>query len=305
MASGAGPASTTAPDLAPPSAEPEPLEILLTNDDGWRGPRGSTTPLIVALRDALVAAGHDVTVVASATDQSGQGGRFSLPPLTLDVARPEPGVWTVGSGSPSDAVMFAFSEVYRDELPDLVVSGINPGNNMGQAVSHSGTVNAATTAVEYGVPAIAVSMQTLASWPEGTLPAAVRTSGAVADLVARLQEDSRRDVLMPDGVALNLNYPLRAGPVDPATGKPSTVLAPKRMVVTSLDTGSFLDVDYTPANGADGEPGEYRIGIAIPSSTPRAGTDVEAVADGHVSVTALEADRDLDRSTLAWLRSVL
>src|SRR3546814_4571704 len=107
VASGAGPASTTAPDLAPPSAEPEPLEILLTNDDGWRGPHGSTTPLIVALRDALAAAGHDVTVVASATDQSGQGGRFSLPPLTLDVARPEHGVWTAGSGSPSEDALFA------------------------------------------------------------------------------------------------------------------------------------------------------------------------------------------------------
>lgn len=102
-ASAAGPGTPT-------PAPARPLHILLTNDDGWRGAGGSDTPLIVALRDSLKAAGHDVVVVAPGTDQSGQGGRFSIPPLQLTVARPEPSVWTVASGSPSDSVFFAFDQ---------------------------------------------------------------------------------------------------------------------------------------------------------------------------------------------------
>ena len=297
-----GPASTSAPAARPHAGDVGPLRILLTNDDGWRGASGAATPLIVALREALMEAGHDVTVVASATDQSGQGGRFSLPPTRLDVRRPEPGVWTVGSGSPSDAVMFAFSEIFRESPPDLVISGINPGNNTGQAVSHSGTVNAATTALEFGVPSLAVSMQTVSTWPEGTVLGGRQTSASVVALVEDLQVDARGGKLIPPGVALNLNYPLRPGAIDPATGKPGGVLAPRGIKFAPLDTGAFLDMDYIPQDGVAGDPGSYAIGLSLPVSAPDKGSDVAVVGAGYVSVTPLEADRDLDPSTLAWLR---
>ncbi|HEV7760631.1 MAG TPA: 5'/3'-nucleotidase SurE, partial [Acidimicrobiales bacterium] len=99
------------------SAPPDGLDILLTNDDGWRGPGGSDTPLIVALRDHLEAAGHHVVVVAPGTDQSGQGGRVSLPGTRVEVANPETDVWTVTPGSPADSVFFGLDEVFAGDLP--------------------------------------------------------------------------------------------------------------------------------------------------------------------------------------------
>jgi 5'-nucleotidase len=301
-ASAAGPSSAGAQAAGAPA---HPLNILLTNDDGWRGPGGSDTPLVVALRNALKAAGHRVTVVASGTDQTGQSGRISLPPQQLSVASPEPAVWTVTPGSPSDSVFFAFDQIYSHQKPDLVISGINPGNNMGQAANHSGTVNAATTALEFGVPSMAVSLETPGNWPEGTTAAAKSSAGSVVDLVRRLEKRSRHGVLMPRGVGLNVNYPVREGPVDPATGKPGSVLPPKGVRATTLDTGPFASFDYKPANGQAGQPGTYTIGLGL-SGTPGAkGTDIRAVREGFVSVTPLETDRDVNSSTHRWLRGIL
>jgi 5'/3'-nucleotidase len=283
---------------------PRPLDILVTNDDGWQGEGGSQTPLIVALRDRLDAAGHHVTVVAPGTNQSGQGGRFSLPPTQLQVANPEPDVWTVTPGSPADSVFFAFDEIYGDDRPDLVVSGINPGNNMGAAVNHSGTVNAALTAGELGVPSVAVSLETSPDWPEGTRIATEHAAAYVVDLVAQLQGSGRGHGLMPQGVSLNVNYPFVAGGRDAATGAPTDVLEPRGTRVTSVDTGPFIALDYSPASGQGGAPGTYTVGFGAAANDGAPGTDVRAVQDDFVSISALDADRDLDASTTRWLRSV-
>jgi 5'-nucleotidase len=81
------------------------LRSVVSNHDGWIDPGGSSTPLIVALQDALASDGHDVTVVAPATDQSAAGTRLTLaPPLAL--VNPAPRVWTV-VGSPADSVFLA------------------------------------------------------------------------------------------------------------------------------------------------------------------------------------------------------
>lgn len=276
----------TTPLLAAAAPHPDrtPLDILLTNDDGWRGPGGSDTPLIVALRDKLVAAGHHVTVVASGTDQSGQGGRITLPPLRLEVANPEPNVWTLTPGSPSDNVFFALSEIYGDHPPDLVVSGINPGNNLGTSVNHSGTVNAALTGVELGVPAIAMNVGS------GASPAVVGDAADYAvDLVGELRRTARRGDLLPDDLALNVCYPVLPAPSVPRGTKQTT-----------LDTAPLLDLDYTPVNGSAGTPGTYTVGVGVSTTTGAPGTDVRAIADGFVSITALESDRDLDRANERW-----
>lgn len=293
-------------DAAPqPHAEkPESLDILLTNDDGWRGPNGSETPFIVTLRDALRAAGHHVVVVASGTDQSGQGGRITQPPTTLEVANPEPDVWTVTPGSPSDAVYFGLDEVFHGKKPDLVVSGMNPGTNYGALINHSGTVNAALTALEFDVPSVAVSLATdPRTWPDGTTHSAGPAASYVTDLVKQLQAKSRHGQLIPEGVSLNVNYPLVPGPVDPATGKPGSVLPPKGTKATTIAEGPFLTPDYIPANGQSGRPGTYTIGLGADTAAAN-GTDVRAVTDGYVSISALEDDHDVDNSTTNWLRNL-
>jgi 5'-nucleotidase len=283
---------------------PRPLNILLTNDDGWRGPAGADTPYIVALREALRAAGHHVVVVAPGTDQSGQGGRVSSRGQKLQVAKPEKDVWTVTPGSPSDSVYFGMDEVFPDGgRPDLVVSGTNPGFNFGALVNHSGTVNAALTGVEFSVPAIGMSLETQPDWPAGTSLAKRPAASYVVDLIGRLEARSRGGRLMPRGVGLNINYPLVEGPADPATGE-HRLAAPKGTRATTIQGGAFLVPDFTPDNGEAGSPGTYTMGYGAVDTSADSGSDIRAVADGYVSVSALSDDHDVDGGTQGWLRSL-
>ncbi|MDI3406544.1 5'/3'-nucleotidase SurE [Streptomyces cavernicola] len=287
------------------AAEGRPLDILLTNDDGWIGEGGSETPLIVALRDALRKEGHHVTVVAAGTNQTGQGGRISLPPNKLTVANPEKDVYTVTPGSPSDSVYFGMDEIFADKKPDLVVSGINPGNNLGQAVAHSGTFNAASAALEFGVPSIAVSQDEPKGWAEGGELAGEQSAQYVVDLVAKVQNRAGDGPLMPKGAGLNVNLPVRPGPVDPATGKPGSVLPPKGSKVTTLDTGSWIDFDYKSGDAGADKAGTYEIGLAPTGQQAAEGTDTRAVQDGYAAVHPFEADRDVDASTVRWAGGLL
>jgi 5'/3'-nucleotidase SurE len=119
------------------AAEREPLRILLTNDDGYDAPG------IRAMHERLVAAGHDVTLVAPLNDQSGSGIRVTTQGK-LYYEDHAPAVWSV-DGTPADAVLVGLQHILADDPPDLVVSGANFGPNLGYAGS-SGTVGAARMA---------------------------------------------------------------------------------------------------------------------------------------------------------------
>ncbi|MBS7662067.1 5'/3'-nucleotidase SurE [Pseudomonas lalucatii] len=142
------------------------LNILLTNDDGCRAPG------IAAVHQALIAAGHQVTLVAPALDNSGIGAASVVSPgQALAVTELAPGKYCVGApaehapehgkngaiGTPVDAVNLGLDLLLKDNPPDLVVSGTNFGDNVGPLTQMSGTVNAAVRAMFKGVPAIAVS----------------------------------------------------------------------------------------------------------------------------------------------------
>lgn len=255
---------------AAPAAHAGPtLDILVTNDDGWRG---AQTPLIAAVRDALAADGHNVTVVAPATDQSGTGTRltFSAP---LELANPLPRVWTVG-GSPGDSVFLGRNVLFADDAPDLVVSGINPGGNFSSIANHSGTVGAAIAALELGVPAIAVSID-----GSGAQSVAAKDDAAAyaADLVAALARRARGGDVLPAGIGLNVNYP---GATTPTGAR-----------ITRQDTSSYLRWGYTNTTGAQGAPGQYALSFAPPLAAPARGSDWEALRAGKVSITPIDADR--------------
>jgi 5'-nucleotidase len=247
------------------------LDILITNDDGWIGPGGASTPLVVALRDALVAEGHRVTVVAPATDQSGNGTRLTFAaPLTL--ANPQAGVWTV-TGSPGDSVVLGLDVLFAADPPDLVVSGINPGGNYSSILNHSGTVGAATTALELGVPAIAVSVDGNAAQSVALKDTVARYTGELIETLAR----SRRGPLLPDGLGLNVNYP-GGQPVKGAT-------------LTRQDPHAYFDLGYANTTGPAGQPGVYRLAVGAPTATPARGSDWDALGRGYVSITPIDADR--------------
>jgi 5'-nucleotidase len=172
----------------------EALQILVTNDDGV-GAEG-----IDVLVAALAAVeGVEVTVVAPATQQSGTGGNVTEGSLTSSPAETAGGhEATAVEGFPADAVRVAFEDMSLQ--PDLVISGINEGQNLGPVVDASGTVGAARAAQRAGVPALAVS-QGIGDAPD---------YAAAAELVVAWVEDNRAALLageVPLDTVLNLNVP--------------------------------------------------------------------------------------------------
>jgi 5'-nucleotidase len=127
------------------------MRILLSNDDGYQAPG------IQILASALRAAGHDVWIVAPNEEKSGNSHAISIlrPLLTKQVA---PQAFAV-FGTPADAVAVGLAGVMKDAKPDVVISGINNGYNVGRDVNYSGTIGAATEAALEGYKAIAVSME--------------------------------------------------------------------------------------------------------------------------------------------------
>lgn len=249
-----------------------PLRILITNDDGWIGPGGSSTPLIVALRKALVADGNEVTVVAPATDQSGTGTKISYP--TVNLANPEPGVWTV-TGTPSDAVIVGVDALFHGEPPDLVVSGINPGGNYSSVANHSGTVSAVIAALENGVPAIAVSVDGKSA--EESLALKDRVAEYTSDVVAALARAAHGRVpVLPEGLGLNINYPGTS--------------AARGTRLTRMDPNSYIRFGFTNTTGALGQPGTYALAFGGPTGAPEPGSDWSALQAGKVSITPIDAD---------------
>jgi len=190
----AGPdeAGTTETTEAP---APEPLRILVTNDDGVGGEG------IAAVVEGLNGLDDvEVTVVAPAENQSGTGGSTSPAPPPAEDATLVDGTPAIAvAGFPADAVLHGLEDVV-EEPPHLVVSGINEGQNLGPIVEVSGTVGAARQAAQLGVPALAVS-QGLGAEPD--YPTAVEL---VLDWV-----EEHRDALLAGEVGTdeiaNLNVP--------------------------------------------------------------------------------------------------
>jgi 5'/3'-nucleotidase len=185
-------ASTTT--TAASGAASGPLSIVVTNDDGF-GAAG-----INALVSALTAMdGVEVTVVAPATQQSGTGGSTTAGALTTSAQTLQSGyAATAVAGFPADTIRVAFDDMGLE--PDLVISGINEGQNLGPVVDLSGTVGAARAAVRQGVPALAVSQGVGQAYDY--------------EVAAQLVVDwinENRDALaageVPADVVLNLNVP--------------------------------------------------------------------------------------------------
>jgi 5'-nucleotidase len=125
------------------------LRLLVSNDDGLHAPG------LTALAEAL-SAEHEVWVVAPSSERSAQSHSLTMhKPLRLQERQPRR--WSV-SGTPADCVYIALHHLMVDDPPDLVLSGINSGSNLGSDVHYSGTVAAAREACLHGYPSIAISL---------------------------------------------------------------------------------------------------------------------------------------------------
>jgi 5'-nucleotidase len=159
--SGGGAAETTTTVAA------EPIKILVTNDDGYSS--DGIDAMVQALREVPDV---EVKVVAPLANQSGKGGSVTGGTLTATDVTTKSGYKAKAvDGTPADSVIWALEQKGIDFTPDLVVSGVNAGQNMGPTVSISGTVGAARAAALRGIPAVAASQGPLL--PPQNFPAAV------------------------------------------------------------------------------------------------------------------------------------
>ncbi|MFD4245928.1 5'/3'-nucleotidase SurE [Streptomyces sp. NPDC058525] len=262
--------AAAAPRTAGPAPErTAPLRILLTNDDGYDAPG------IRKAFERLTAAGHDVTIVAPLTNQSGTGTKVSNAP-TIVVKHPEPKVWAV-DGTPGDSVSFGLAEVFAAKAPDLVVSGTNFGPNVAGLATHSGTVGGAVAALESGVPAIALSTGGLTvPDPVTTVNAMGPTLDFAVKLIDRLRARARSGRLLPAGVGLNVNHPVVG-----ADGKGTAA----GVAATFQDPQNFLQPDFT-----DSGDGTWKVSVKVALRPAAKGGDLEAVAAGRIAVSPMNAD---------------
>ena len=243
------------------------MKVLLTNDDGIQA-----TGLNIMRRALLEVPGVELAVIAPDSNRSATARSITTrEPLWVEEI--EFGDGTVGyatDGTPVDCVRFAALGLVEFE-PELIVSGINHGSNLGDDITYSGTVAAALEGIVLGVPAIAVSQQSNLrelDFRHGREFEFEVAAGFVARIVQELES-----VPMPDGTLLNVNCP--AGEVIGAR-------------VCRL--GRRVYRDQLHLLGEEGGRRRYRIYGDDPGYEREEGTDFAAIADGRIAVTPLHFD---------------
>ncbi len=248
------------------------VKILLSNDDGVNAIGLQT----MASSLATIA---EITVVAPDRNRSGASNSLSLED-PLRVAKTEKGHYSV-SGTPTDCVHIAVTGML-DELPDMVVSGINDGANLGDDILYSGTIAAATEGRFLGLPAIAVSLAKHGGTHFDTAAHVVKTL-----VLGLLKNPAPADTL------LNVNVP--DIPISEIKG----------FEITRLGTRHVAE----PTVKAEDPRGRtiYWVGEAGQAADAGPGTDFHAVQNGYVSVTPIKIDlthyEAMDKLS-TWLDSV-
>lgn len=249
------------------------MNILLTNDDGIQAVG------LRALYRALMDAGHEVHVVAPVTEQSAVGHAVTLSsPLRVkefkETAFQGLGVY----GTPVDCVKLGISTLLATR-PELVVSGINAGANVGVDILYSGTVSAATEGALMGLPALAVSYDAF-----NPVDLAEQAAAAAA-LLARVPWAK-----LPEQTLLNLNYPARS-------------MAETKGLRLCRHTSAMYRDWYDARNDPRGRPYYWLDGV-IPAEKLEPDTDRALLTQGYVTLTPLRFDFN-DPGTLEALASSL
>jgi 5'-nucleotidase len=234
------------------------LKILISNDDGYRAEG------IKRLREALAPLG-EITVVAPDRNRSGASNSLTLD-VPLRVFEAEPGVHFVVGGTPTDCVHMAVSGLLPDR-PDMVVSGINDGENLGDDVLYSGTVAAAIEGRFLGISAVAIS---LAMQPDSD-----RNFSAAAEVARMIVQQLLRK---PPEQALILNVNVPDLPISMIKGFRTTRLGFRHQ-----------SEPVVRAQDPRGRP-VYWVGPAGGHQDAAEGTDFHAIQNGYVSVTPLQID---------------
>jgi 5'-nucleotidase len=231
------------------------MRILLSNDDGYFAPG------LACLAEALSAIA-EITVVAPERDRSGASNSLTLDrPLHLHKAHN--GFYYV-NGTPTDCVHLAVTGML-DTLPDMVVSGINAGANMGDDTIYSGTVAAATEGFLLGIPSLAVSLNSASSKNFST------AARVAADMVQRFKDNKFHEPIL-----LNINVP--DIPYEKLQGMEVTRLGRRHKAEAVVKS-------QTPRGET-----VYWVGAAGPAQDAGEGTDFFSIQHDRVSLTPLQID---------------
>lgn len=249
----------------------EPLHILLTNDDGHRAPG------IQVLYRVLKQKGHRVSMVAPSYDQSATGmGVTSRRNLALEQL--ETDIWHL-DGQPVDTVLVALRHLLEDSPPDLVLSGINFGPNLGTALHMSGTIGAAIMATLNGFPSIAISAgmrfdEVGTQYPsthEVLEPAAEFTCSVIESLRVSPGKNGR---LLPRDILLNINYPALP------RGEIKGVLHP------GISSGNMIEMGYRRCSETGHVVPGFYPGVD-PEQPHKEADDVRAHLEGYITVSTI------------------
>lgn len=247
--------------MAPTDGAPQPLDILLLDEDGFGSPG------IVATRDALLAAGYDVTVLAPATDQSGVGSALFLNPIT--VTQFDAHSFSADNGTPASLVALALDPegLFNGVKPDLIVVGADQGDAVGiENANHSATLGGAITALfNYEVPSIALTSAS------GSAESLATSADFLTTLIENLQLTQGASLsLLPEGIGLSINVPVDATMTNYA--------------FTNIDAGTDADLSVL---GNDNF-AHYSYGAPVEGTDPH--SEGNAFNDGKITVSPIDGN---------------
>lgn len=238
------------------------MRILITNDDGIHAPG------LAVLETIANQISDEVYVVAPETDQSGVSHSLSLnDPLRLrEISDRRFAV----KGTPTDCVIMGVKHILRERKPDLILSGVNRGQNVAEDVTYSGTIAAAMEGTLLGIPSIALSQAYAYGDRHSINWGSAEAHGA--RIIRKLL-----DAGIPPGIVMNVNFPAR---------EPDAV-AGMTLCVQGQRNQGLLDVE--PRLDGRGNP-YYWLAFARGRISPAEGTDLHALADGKIAITPLRLD---------------
>jgi len=239
------------------------LRILITNDDGIHAPG------LAVCEEIARALSDDVWIVAPETDQSGVSHSLSLnDPLRLrEVADKHFAV----KGTPTDCVIMGVRHIMRDNPPDLLLSGVNRGQNVAEDVTYSGTIAGAMEGTTLGVPSFALSQGYGLETRQNPHWDTARHHGP--DVIRKVLKEG-----MPVGVLVNVNFP--DCPPEEVNGVAITMQGKRDQDLLRIDA----------RHDGRGNPYYWLMFSRKERPQPRAGTDLSAMVNKQISVTALRLD---------------
>jgi 5'-nucleotidase len=253
------------------------MRILLTNDDGVHAEG------LQVLRRVAAQLSDDVWTVAPEFEQSGAGRALTLAD-PIRVRKLDPKTFAI-TGTPTDCVMMGLRDLVEGAKPDLVLSGVNRGQNIAEDVTMSGTVAGAIEGMALGVPSIALS-QALARFHDEVQVFWETSETYAAGVVQRLLE-----LGWPKDVVMNVNFP---------------ACAPEDVKMVEVTRQGFRDHHIRHAEKRTDLRGRdyYWMGFNQTPSAPANGTDLKAMSEKRISVTPLHIDLT-HREAMAKLKGVL